>query len=132
MPDWAGCLIGRFDPRVGALRLAEDDAERLANAHQVGQSRLAIATKATDLSALPTPIRPNRHVDQRGRLFVSEAPQAKQIEDCPEHRSRLFVCDGRRREFPGGGIDRWQRRYLFRHMALRLKFGAKLQICLRP
>ena len=66
--------IRRLDPGITPLRLAEDNSQRLVDAHEVREPRLGVSVDPADLARFPAAIRSNRQVQQGGRLFVRDRP----------------------------------------------------------
>src|SRR3546814_13128482 len=101
------------------------DAQRLVDAHEVGEARLAVAPESARPPRLPAPITAQRQVEQRRRLLVGQPPEAEEVDRGAENRRRLGVGNRRRAEIPGRGVDRPQLRHGFSVMALNRIITAK-------
>src|SRR3546814_1718764 len=82
-------LVGRRNPGIAALRLAKHDAQRLVDAHEVGEARLAVAPESARPPRLPAPITAQRQVEQRRRLLVGQPPEAEEVDRGERKSTRL-------------------------------------------
>src|SRR3546814_9878593 len=110
---------------MAALRLAKQYAQRLVDAHEVGEASLAVAPESARPPRLPAPITAQRQVEQRRRPLVCQPPEAEEVDRGADNSRRLGVGNRRRREIPWRGVDRQQLRPGFSFMALNSIIIAK-------
>src|SRR3546814_6312260 len=65
-------------PSIAARRLAEDDAKRLVDTHEVRQPRLSIAADPPHVARLPAAIGAKAQVEQLCCLLVGHTPIDRQ------------------------------------------------------
>src|SRR3546814_17916452 len=103
------------------------DAQRLVDAHEVGEARLAVAPESARPPRLPAPITAQPQVAQRRRLLVGQPPEAEEVDTGAENRSPLGVGNRRRRSIPGRGVARQPLRPGFLFIALNRIITSTLQ-----